>query len=183
MRISTAGETLLARFDVVLAFGLRQNFARRRAGGRFEPSRAVVSRDRPLETWRGRRRARPAPFRCLTRIAGQIVAMDGFSNRIHGRRVMPMPDQIPPAARPSALVRPADNNASLTTLVNLALFVVIVSGLYLAREVIIPITLAVLLAFVLAPLVKLLRRLGLGGFLRPCWPHFSRSRWCSGSLG
>jgi predicted PurR-regulated permease PerM len=91
----------------------------------------------------------------------QIVAMDGFSNPSTVAGSMPMPDQIPPAARPSTLVRPADNNASLTTLVNLALFVVIVAGLYLAREVIIPITLAVLLAFVLAPVVKLLRRLGL----------------------
>ncbi len=72
-----------------------------------------------------------------------------------------MPDQIPPAARLSALTRGSDNNASLATLANLAIFVVIVAGLYLAREVIIPITLAVLLAFVLAPVVKLLRRLGL----------------------
>ncbi len=74
---------------------------------------------------------------------------------------VPMPDQIPPAARPSVLARPADtNNASLTALFNLVSFVVIVAGLYLAREVIIPITLAVILAFVLAPVVKLLRRLG-----------------------
>jgi predicted PurR-regulated permease PerM len=72
-----------------------------------------------------------------------------------------MPDQIPPAARSTALTRPADNNASLTALLNLALFVVIVAGLYLAREVVIPITLAILLAFVLAPMVKLLRNLGL----------------------
>ncbi|MBV9588818.1 MAG: AI-2E family transporter [Hyphomicrobiales bacterium] len=72
-----------------------------------------------------------------------------------------MPEQNPPAARPPALARPADSNASLTALFNLALLVVIVAGLYLAREVIIPITLAVLLAFVLAPVVKLLRHLGL----------------------
>ncbi|MBV8964298.1 MAG: AI-2E family transporter, partial [Hyphomicrobiales bacterium] len=58
------------------------------------------------------------------------------------------------------MARQADGNASLTALFNLILFVVIVAGLYLGREVIIPITLAVLLAFVLAPVVKLLRRLG-----------------------
>ncbi len=45
-------------------------------------------------------------------------------------------------------------------LVPLAVGVVVVSGLYLAREVLIPITLAVLLSFVLAPLVALLRRIG-----------------------
>ena len=46
----------------------------------------------------------------------------------------------------------------LTTLV---VGVVVIAGLYLAREVLIPITLAVLLSFVLAPLVMLLRRVGL----------------------
>ncbi|MBV9518578.1 MAG: AI-2E family transporter [Hyphomicrobiales bacterium] len=71
-----------------------------------------------------------------------------------------MPEHIPPAARPPTMARQADGNASLTALFNLILFVVIVAGLYLGREVIIPITLAVLLAFVLAPVVKLLRRLG-----------------------
>jgi predicted PurR-regulated permease PerM len=70
-----------------------------------------------------------------------------------------MPEHISPAARPPPLVRPTDTS-SLNSLLNLALFVVIVAGLYFAREVIIPITLAVLLSFVLAPLVKLLRGLG-----------------------
>jgi predicted PurR-regulated permease PerM len=70
-----------------------------------------------------------------------------------------MPEHISPAARPPPLVRPTDSS-SLTSLLNLVLFVVIVAGLYFAREVIIPITLAVLLSFVLAPLVKLMRRLG-----------------------
>ena len=40
----------------------------------------------------------------------------------------------------------------------LAVFVVVVTGLYFAREVMVPITLAVLLSFVLAPLVSGLRR-------------------------
>ena len=39
---------------------------------------------------------------------------------------------------------------------------VVVAGLYLGREVLIPITLAVLLSFVLAPLANLLRRIRLG---------------------
>jgi predicted PurR-regulated permease PerM len=43
-------------------------------------------------------------------------------------------------------------------LLNLAISVAVVGALYFAREILIPITLAVLLAFVLAPLVQLLRR-------------------------
>ena len=46
-------------------------------------------------------------------------------------------------------------------LLGLAVGVVIVSALYFAREVLIPITLAVLLSFVLAPVVAVLRRIGL----------------------
>jgi predicted PurR-regulated permease PerM len=48
---------------------------------------------------------------------------------------------------------------SLTTLAG---GVVIVAGLYLARDVLIPITLAILLSLVLSPLIRLLRRLRLG---------------------
>jgi predicted PurR-regulated permease PerM len=47
----------------------------------------------------------------------------------------------------------------LNTLVGIVTAVVVIAGLYLARDVLIPITLAVLLSFVLAPLVMLLRRL------------------------
>jgi predicted PurR-regulated permease PerM len=47
---------------------------------------------------------------------------------------------------------------NLSALLTLAVFVVVVAALYLAREVLVPITLAVLLSFVLAPLVALLRR-------------------------
>ena len=43
----------------------------------------------------------------------------------------------------------------------LAVFVVVVTGLFFAREVMVPITLAVLLSFVLAPLVTVLRRIRL----------------------
>jgi predicted PurR-regulated permease PerM len=49
-----------------------------------------------------------------------------------------------------------------TSLVPLATGVVAVGALYLAKAVLVPIVLAVLLAFVLAPLVDLLRRLRLG---------------------
>jgi hypothetical protein len=47
----------------------------------------------------------------------------------------------------------------LNSLLTLVTGVVIVSALYLAREVLIPITLAILLSFVLAPLVEVLRRI------------------------
>ena len=57
---------------------------------------------------------------------------------------------------------PAAETPSLASLMTLAVGVVTVAALYLAREVLIPIVLALLLAFVLAPLVSLLRRLRLG---------------------
>ena len=48
---------------------------------------------------------------------------------------------------------------------SLVVFAIIVAGLYLGREVLIPIAIAVLLSFVLGPLVNLLRRLRLGRFV------------------
>src|SRR5579864_272737 len=42
------------------------------------------------------------------------------------------------------------------------MFVIIVAGLYLGREVLIPVTLAVLLSFILAPLANLIERLRIG---------------------
>ncbi len=44
----------------------------------------------------------------------------------------------------------------------MTLFVMVVATLYFGKEVLVPVTLALLLAFVLAPLVGLLRRLHLG---------------------
>jgi predicted PurR-regulated permease PerM len=70
-----------------------------------------------------------------------------------------MPDDI--ADRPSrapAQVVPA-NVPGLNSLLALAIGVVIITALYLAREVLIPITLAVLLTFVLSPVVMLLRHI------------------------
>ncbi|NJC34482.1 putative PurR-regulated permease PerM [Sphingomonas jejuensis] len=59
-----------------------------------------------------------------------------------------------------ATVLPAQVPA-LSGLLALAVFVVVVAGLFFARDVLIPITLAVLLSFVLSPIVVLLRRLRL----------------------
>jgi predicted PurR-regulated permease PerM len=47
------------------------------------------------------------------------------------------------------------------SMMTLAVAVVVIAALYVAREVLIPITLAILLSFVLAPLVAKLRRIGL----------------------
>lgn len=64
----------------------------------------------------------------------------------------------PPRARPGA---PNENNGS-SGLMTLISAVVIVASLSIARDVLIPIALAVLLSFVLAPLVNVLRRVWLG---------------------
>ncbi len=53
---------------------------------------------------------------------------------------------------------PAAETLKPEGLLGLAVGVVVVAALYFAREVLIPITLAILLSFVLAPLVRLLRR-------------------------
>jgi predicted PurR-regulated permease PerM len=63
----------------------------------------------------------------------------------------PHDTEVPPAATPS-----------VSGLMTLAVAVVVLGGLYLGREVFVPIVLAVLLAFVIAPLVDLLRRWRLG---------------------
>ena len=72
-----------------------------------------------------------------------------------------MPDNAATAAsspRAPAKVSPA-SVPGMSGLLSLAVGVVIVAALYLAREVLIPITLAVLLSFVLTPVVSLLRRI------------------------
>ena len=66
-----------------------------------------------------------------------------------------------PFSRLKTTIAPAEV-PGLQGLMTLAVGVVAVSGLYFGREVLIPITLAVLLSFVLAPLVAVLRRVGLG---------------------
>jgi len=63
------------------------------------------------------------------------------------------------AAKPDA---EAASAATADASRGMTLFVLIVATLYFGKEVLVPITLALLLAFVLAPLVALLRRLRLG---------------------
>jgi len=72
-----------------------------------------------------------------------------------------MSDQGATTERRPASVPPAET-PGLSGLLTLAVGVVVVAGLYLGRTVLIPITLAVLLSFLLAPLVNLLRRIHLG---------------------
>ena len=62
-----------------------------------------------------------------------------------------------PSSSAAAKIDPASTPGP-SDLLMLAVFVVVVTGLYFAREVMVPITLAVLLSFVLAPVVDLLRR-------------------------
>ena len=81
-----------------------------------------------------------------------------MSDRILPARRLPV---LRAATTGPAKVEPA-RTPGLAGLLTLAVFVVIVSGLYLARDVMIPVTLAVLLSFLLAPVVGLFRRLHLG---------------------
>ena len=67
-----------------------------------------------------------------------------------------------PPSKPAWARVIAAETPGLHGLTTLAVSVVIVAALYLGREVLIPITLAVLLSFVLAPLVDLFRRIHLG---------------------
>ena len=69
-------------------------------------------------------------------------------------------DDIVPTSRLKTKIPPAEL-PGLQALTTLAVAVVVVAALFLAREVLVPITLAILLSFVLAPLVALLRRVGL----------------------
>jgi predicted PurR-regulated permease PerM len=72
-----------------------------------------------------------------------------------------MADLTIPPDRPPVQVPPADT-PGVQGLLTLAVAVVVVAGLYLGREVMIPIILAVLLSFLLAPLVNVHRRMHLG---------------------
>ncbi|MBV9735573.1 MAG: AI-2E family transporter [Acidisphaera sp.] len=72
-----------------------------------------------------------------------------------------MADPSPPSDRIPAQVAPVEM-PGLEALLTLAVAVVVVAGLFFGREVLIPITLAILLSFVIAPLVNLLRRVHLG---------------------
>ena len=69
-----------------------------------------------------------------------------------------MSEQLGTAAEPRHKIVPPDL-PGVGSLLTLMVFVVVVAALYLARDVLIPVTLAGLLSFLLAPLVSLLRRL------------------------
>lgn len=69
---------------------------------------------------------------------------------------MPLP-RLPLQRRPAPI--PAAHTPGTSGLLLLATSVVIVAGLYLGRSVLIPITLAILLSFLLAPLVEALDRM------------------------
>jgi predicted PurR-regulated permease PerM len=76
-----------------------------------------------------------------------------------------MPDALPRAPSPAFSIRtkvPAAETPGLRSLTTLAGAVVIVAGLYLGRDILVPVTLAILLSLVLAPLIRLLRRARLG---------------------
>jgi predicted PurR-regulated permease PerM len=75
-----------------------------------------------------------------------------------------MPDDARITDRRPTVVAPAET-PGLSGLLTLAVAVVVVAGLYLGRTVLIPITLAVLLSFLLAPIVNLLRRIHFGRIL------------------
>ena len=66
---------------------------------------------------------------------------------------------LPPREPPSDV--PAASSPELRTLVAIAVGAIVVATLYIAQDVLIPITLAVLLSFVLSPFVDVLRRIGL----------------------
>jgi predicted PurR-regulated permease PerM len=69
-----------------------------------------------------------------------------------------MPDQIGASVPRRAQIVPTEL-PGVTSLLTLMVGVVVVAALYLAREVLIPVTLAGLLSFVLAPLAAFLRRI------------------------
>ena len=68
--------------------------------------------------------------------------------------LIPAPDVRPPAAQP-------DPARTLDLLATTILVVLVIAILYLAREILVPVAIAILLSFVLAPLVKALRKLGI----------------------
>ncbi|TAM04738.1 MAG: AI-2E family transporter, partial [Paraburkholderia sp.] len=70
---------------------------------------------------------------------------------------------MPPQGRRNRVFPPTP--PTLHSLAAVITGVVVVCGLYFGRAVLIPITLSVLLSFLLAPLVTMLRRLHLGSFL------------------
>ena len=75
---------------------------------------------------------------------------DDVTDRTAELRALETPPSVPAASSPE-----------LRTLVAVAVWAIVVATLYIAQEVLIPITLAVMLSFVLSPFVDVLRRIGL----------------------
>ncbi|MBV9861269.1 MAG: AI-2E family transporter [Alphaproteobacteria bacterium] len=75
---------------------------------------------------------------------------------------MPSPDAAIPDSPPPRAVVPPSDTPSRSSLTALAFGVVAIAALYFGREVLVPVTLAILLSFLLGPIVGLLRRLRLG---------------------
>ena len=73
-----------------------------------------------------------------------------------------MADLVPPSTRGPHGEAPVDIARTLDTLATAVMILVTIGILYFAREILIPVAIAVILSFALSPLVKLLRRLGLG---------------------
>ena len=69
------------------------------------------------------------------------------------------PSDIP--ARETSPRAPGSSSPQLRTLVAVVVGTIVVATLYIAQDVLVPITLAVMLSFVLSPLVDLLERIGL----------------------
>ena len=73
-----------------------------------------------------------------------------------------MAELVPPPTRRPLADTPVDVARTLDTLATAVMILVTVGILYFAREILIPVAIAIILSFVLSPLVKGLRRLGLG---------------------
>src|SRR6516164_5149255 len=92
------------------------------------------------------------------------------------------------ADKPNASpIRPVVNTPigpNLHTLTALAVGVVVIAALYFGQEVLLPVTVAVLLSFVLSPLVNLLRKLHVPHVVAVvfsvtvAWPHRRRGGPC-----
>lgn len=86
--------------------------------------------------------------------------MDGSGNMRSGTGETQLREApASPGSAPSPAQVSPPSGPDLATLVMIVLGVVVIAALYLAREVLIPITLAILLSFVLGPVVGLLRRI------------------------
>jgi hypothetical protein len=79
---------------------------------------------------------------------------------IHSPQGFVMIDPLPPSAWRQAVTGTAASPPSWTAI--LVAIVVVVGALYLGKDILIPLALAILLSFMLAPIVVRLRRLGLG---------------------